>query len=282
MLALFLALSGSVVAAATKLSKNSVGSGEIKNKSIKGGDVANDALTGSQIDEGSLGVVPRAATAGTATAAGVARTADRATSAGAADRAGIADRASAADRASTADRATSAGTAERATSASAADRAADADKLSGHAAGDFARSDQTFPVAAKLEPGGPSKVLVERDGVRLVARCTTGVATSSGGIADVLSIFAESDAEGATMMTPRVAYDAPVSIGPSTSEATRLALQQQANVGTRAVRFPEKGITLTSPRGTTIFFGAPGSIRVSFNLHGGTCAVTAPVVVSTL
>lgn len=278
-LALFLALSGSVVAAATKLSKNSVGSTEIKNKSIKGGDIANDAVTGGQIDESSLGVVPRSATSGTATAAGVARTADRATSAASADRADRADRATSA---STADRASTAGSADRANSASSADRATDADKLGGHGAGDFTRSDQTFPVAAKLDPSDPPKLLVERDGVRLLARCATGVATASGGTADVLSISAESDSDGATMMTPRIEYSAPVTIGPSSSEMTRLALQQQANVGTRAVRFPEKGITLTSPRGTTIFFGAPGSIRVSFNMHGGTCAVTAPVVISTL
>lgn len=288
MIALFLALSGSVVAATTKLTKNSVGSGEIKNKSIKGGDIGDDAVTGSQVNESSLGVVPRAATAGTATAAGVARTADRATSAATADRAGsagTADRAGSAgtaDRAATADRATSAATADRAGSAGSADRAGDSDKLSGHGVNDFTRSDQTFAVAAKLEPSDPAKVLVERDGVRLVARCVTGVPTANGGTADVLSIYAESDADGATMMSPRLEFDQVTTVGPMTAESTRLALQQQSNVGTRAVRFPAKGITLTSPRGTTIFFGAPGSLRVSFNLHGGTCAVTAPVVISTL
>lgn len=300
MVALFLALSGSVVAATTKLTKNSVGSGEIKNKSIKGGDIGDDAVTGSQVNESSLGVVPRAATAGTAAAAGVARTADRAASAGSADRAGsaatadraatagTADRAGSAgtaDRAgsaATADRATSAATADRAASAGSADRASDSDKLGGRVAGDFARSDQTFAVAAKMDASGAPRVLVERDGVRLVARCVTDRPTATGGTADVLSIYAEADAEGATLMYPKLELEQPVTIGPSTLEATRLVLQQQANVGARAVRFPVRGITLTSARGTTIFFGAPGSLRVSFNMHGGTCAVTAPVVISTL
>ncbi|MDQ8046680.1 MAG: hypothetical protein AAGC46_00530, partial [Solirubrobacteraceae bacterium] len=85
-LALFLALSGTVYAG-VKVAKNSVGSGEIKNKSVKGGDLADDTITGEQVDESTLGVVPRAATAGSATAAtsaataGTARNADRATSA---------------------------------------------------------------------------------------------------------------------------------------------------------------------------------------------------------
>lgn len=298
-LALFFALSGSVVAA-TQLAKNSVGSLEIKNKSVKGGDVAIDTLTGTQILEDSLGVVPRATNASTATVAGAAKTADRANSAASADRAGSAasadragsaasaDRAGSAataDRAGSADRATTAGTAasaDRATSAGSADRAADADKLGGRGAADYARSDQVFTVAAKLEPSDPPKLLVERDGVRLVARCTTGVATSSGGIADVLSIYAETDTDGATLMSPRIEGWTGVTIGPSSAEGTRLSIQQQANRGSRVVRFPERGVTLTSARGTTVFFGAPGSIRVSFNLQGATCGVTAPVQVSTL
>ncbi len=269
--ALFLALSGSVVAA-TKIAKNSIGSTEIRNKSIKGGDIANDALTGAQVEEGSLGVVPRAATAGTATAASAAKTADRAGSAATADRAGTADRAATAataDRAGTADRASSAG---------------DADRLGGRSASDFARSDQVFTVSLKMEPTDPPKVLVERDGVRIVGRCVGGVATTSGGTADVFSLFVESDADGATMSSPRGAIDGSggLWLGPGTSDSKRLAVQQSANTGSRVVRFPDTGVILTSAGGTTIFLGASAGIRVSFGLQGATCGVTAPVVISTL
>lgn len=264
-IALFLALSGSVVAA-TKLAKNSVGSTEIKNKSIKGGDIANDALTGAQIDEETLGVVPRAATAGTSTAATAAKVADRA---------GVADRA---NSAGTADRAGSAGTADRAASAG------DADKLGGHGAGDFTRSDQVFSVSLKMEPTDPPKTLVERDGVRIVGRCVAGVATTSGGTADVFSLYAESDVDGATMSSPRNDIDGSGGawLGPGTAESKRLAVQQSANTGAKIVRFPDEGVVLTSAGGTTIFLGAAAGIRVSFGLQGATCAVTAPVMISTL
>ncbi|MBJ7470055.1 MAG: hypothetical protein JHD16_02090 [Solirubrobacteraceae bacterium] len=273
-LALFLALTGSVVAA-TKLARNSVGSSEIKNKSIKGGDIANDAVSGVQLDEESLGVVPRAATAGTATAATAAKTADRAGSAATADRAGSA---------ATADRAGSAATADRATSAG------DADRLGGKSASDFARSGDVFTVSAKLEPSDPPKVLVERDGVRLVARCLGGVATTSGGVANVFTIQAESDADGATLLSPRNKIDGSsgVWLGPATADSARLAVQEAANVGARVVRFPDggdardsvKGITLSSVGGTTIFVGTGAGIRVSFGLLGATCAVVAPVLVA--
>ena len=267
-IALFLALSGSVVAA-TKLAKNSVGSTEIKNKSIKGGDIANDAVTGGQIDEETLGVVPRAATAGTSTAATAAKVADRA---------GTADRADRANTAGSADRAGTAGSADRATSAG------DADKLGGHGAGDFTRSEQVFTVSLKMEPSDPPKMLVERDGVRIVGRCVAGVATTSGGTADVFSLYAESDADGATMSSPRNDIDGSGGawLGPGTTESKRLAVQQSANTGAKIVRFPDEGVILTSAGGTTIFLGAAAGIRVSFGLQGATCAVTAPVMVSTL
>ncbi len=260
--ALFLALTGSVVAA-TKIAKNSVGSTEIRNKSIKGGDIANDALTGGQINEETLGVVPRAATAGTATAATAAKTAERA---------------------ATADRAGTAATAERADRAGTAATAGDADRLGGRPASDFARSDALFTVSLKMQPGDPPKVLVERDGVRLVGRCVSGVATTSGGTADVFSLYAEADADGATLSSPRSDIDGAGGawLGPGTSESKRLAIQQSANTGARIVRFPDKGVMVTSAGGTTIFLGAAAGIRVSFGLQGATCAVTAPVVVSTL
>src|SRR3954454_13030412 len=65
-IALFAALSGGAYAA---LSKNSVGSKQIKSESVKGKDLKPDTLKGKQIDEAKLGQVPSAASADKATAA---------------------------------------------------------------------------------------------------------------------------------------------------------------------------------------------------------------------
>src|SRR5438045_9306127 len=65
-IALFAALSGGAYAA---LSKNSVGSKQIKNESVKGKDLKPNTLKGKQIDEAKLGQVPSAASADKATAA---------------------------------------------------------------------------------------------------------------------------------------------------------------------------------------------------------------------
>lgn len=270
-LALFLALTGSVVAAAKLLPNNSVGTKQIRNGSIKGGDLADDTVTGDQVIESSFGTVPRAATAGTATAAGAATTASTAR---------YADRASSA---ANADRAASAASADRAGSAASADRAGDADRVGGRSASDFASAQEVFTVSAKLS-AGDSRVLVERDGVRLVGRCQSGQNTTSGGTADVFTILAESSADGATLASQNALLDGSTgnALGPGTAEAKRIAVQKSSNTGTRIIRMVDQGVVLTSVGGRTIFFGATAGIRVSFGLQGATCAVTAPVMVSTL
>jgi hypothetical protein len=96
--ALLAALSGTAIALP---GKNSVDSGDIKNKQVKGKDLANnsvtskkvkagslngsdvadESLTGSDVNEGSLGKVPSATNADHATSADNATTADNATNA---------------------------------------------------------------------------------------------------------------------------------------------------------------------------------------------------------
>jgi hypothetical protein len=257
-LALFLALSGTVYAG-VKIARDSVSSAQIKNRSIKAGDVARNALTGDQIDESTLGVVPRASAAGTAAAAQTAATAGTS---------------------KWADRASTAGSADRAANA---DHATDADKVSGHPAGDFTSATNVFPVAARLD-ANETRILVERDGTRLKAVCATGVSTTSGGTATALSIYAESDADGATLQSPKNVLDGSSgnALGPGTSEGKRLAVQQSANTGTKVVRTPDSGVVLTSVGGTSTFFGTTGGIRIGFGVNGGVCTVSAPVVISTL
>ncbi len=293
-LALFFALSGSVVAA-TKVARNSIGSAEIKNGSIRAGDLAGNTLTGAQIDEEELGVVPRAGSAGSATTAQAAAEAQHAASATRADRATAADRAATADKATTAgtaDKATTAGTADKATTAGSADKATTADRaqraddaaaLQGRSADDFASSDEVFPVAVGLA-GGESRVLVERDGLRIVARCATGIGTTSGGTADVLTVLVESSTDGASFAAPRNELDGSTgnALGPGTPEGKRVAIQQTANSGVKVVRVPSTPISATSTGGTSIFLGAGGAIRVAFNSYGATCSISAPVVVTTL
>jgi len=75
LISLFVSLSGVVYAAAT------IGSAEIKNNSIKGKDVRDDNLTGADLDENTLGKVPKAAQADHATTADSATKADTATNA---------------------------------------------------------------------------------------------------------------------------------------------------------------------------------------------------------
>lgn len=59
--ALFVALSGTAVAAASALPPDSVGTAQLKNKAVTGAKVAQDTLTGANIAESTLGVVPNAA-----------------------------------------------------------------------------------------------------------------------------------------------------------------------------------------------------------------------------
>lgn len=263
-LALFFALSGTVVAA-SKLARNSVTSSEIKNGSIRGGDLAKDTITGTQVDEQTLGVVPRAAAAGVATTAQAAAEAQHAASA------------------TRADRATSAGSADRASSAASADRATDSGTVGGHGAGDFAASSEVFPIAVGLS-GGESRTLVERDGLRLVARCTTGVGTTSGGTADVLTVVAESSVDGASLSSPKNELDGSSgnTLGPGTTDSRKVAIQQSANSGVKVVRVPSSPVSATSAGGTSIFLGSGGTIRIGFNLYGSVCSLSAPVMVSKL
>lgn len=269
-MALFFALSGTVVAA-TKIARNSIGTAEIKNGSIRAGDLAKDTLTGTQIDEEELGVVPRAGAAGTATTAQAAAEAQHASRA---------DRATQADRAAQADRST---TADRATSADRAARADEASTLAGSKPDDFAAASEVFPVAVGLA-GGTARTLVERDGLRLVARCTTGVGTTSGGTADVLTVSVESAVDGASFAAPRNELDGSTgnALGPGTPEGKRVAIQQTANSGVKVVRVPTEPVSATSAGGTSIFLGAGGAIRVGFNLYGSVCSISAPVMVTTL
>lgn len=65
---LFLLLGGAAYAA-TKLSKDSVGSKQIRNGQVKSADVADDGLSGADVDEASLGAVLKATSAGTAASA---------------------------------------------------------------------------------------------------------------------------------------------------------------------------------------------------------------------
>jgi hypothetical protein len=84
-LALFIALGGVSWAAATapknsvasksikknavtsvKIKSNAVTGAKVKNRSLTGSDIKNDSLTGAQINEGTLGTVPSATTAGSA------------------------------------------------------------------------------------------------------------------------------------------------------------------------------------------------------------------------
>jgi hypothetical protein len=80
-LALFLALSGGAVYAATQLAKNSVRSPQIKNRNVKRQDIAsgainskkvsNESLTGKDIKEDTLSIVPLAQDARTLTGVGI-------------------------------------------------------------------------------------------------------------------------------------------------------------------------------------------------------------------
>lgn len=78
-LALFLALAGGTAFAASQLGKNSVGAkqlkknavtaAKLKKNAVTGAKIKPGAVTGAKIDEGSLGTVPNAASAASATVA---------------------------------------------------------------------------------------------------------------------------------------------------------------------------------------------------------------------
>jgi len=78
-LALFVAMSGTVYAAATisgkSVKKSSLPGNRIKKKTVTGNRLKNDTVTGTQVNEATLGKVPAAAVADTATTATTATTA---------------------------------------------------------------------------------------------------------------------------------------------------------------------------------------------------------------
>jgi hypothetical protein len=84
-LALFLVLAGGSAFAAGKLAKNSVGTKQIKNNAITGPKIKDGAVTGSKISLSTLGTVPSATHADSATNATHAASADSATHAASAD-----------------------------------------------------------------------------------------------------------------------------------------------------------------------------------------------------
>jgi hypothetical protein len=80
-IAIVLALGGASAVAAGKLTKNSIGTRQLRNGAVTGAKVKDGSLGGADIDASSLGTVPsaaHAATADTATSANSAATADSA------------------------------------------------------------------------------------------------------------------------------------------------------------------------------------------------------------
>lgn len=146
-IAVFVALGGVGYAAATidgnSIVKRTIGAGKLKNGTLTSNQVKQNALTGSVIDESTLGTVPTAATAtsaATATNATSADSAKTATSADTAGSAGTAETANSAKTAETAGHATTADSADTATEADTATSAAmagDADTLDGLDASDL-------------------------------------------------------------------------------------------------------------------------------------------------
>jgi hypothetical protein len=138
-IAVFVALGGVSYAATTingsKIVKQSVGAGKLKNGTLTSTQVKKNSLTGASIDESSLGTVPSAQSAQTAQTATSATKATTATSAGSADNA---------------NHAASADTASSATSATSALTAADAETLDGLSSKQL---QVTCPVATELYGG---------------------------------------------------------------------------------------------------------------------------------
>ena len=146
-IAVFVTLGGVGYAAATingnSIVKRTIGAGKLKNGTLTSNQVKPNALTGSVIDESTLGTVPAATTATSAASATTATSADSAKTAGSADTAGsasTAETANTAKSAETAEHATtadSADTATEATTATSASTAGDADTLGGLTATDL-------------------------------------------------------------------------------------------------------------------------------------------------
>ena len=157
-LCLFLVLGGGAWAA-TKLPKNSVGTPQLKANAVTGAKVKNGSLTGADVQASTLGKVPQATSAESATNASHATSAD---SAGHANGAG------------TADHATSATSADHATSADTAGRAEDADALDGTPASAFVLRSDLRPIAYEAHweaDGGAPRPLITVGPLALSAVC---------------------------------------------------------------------------------------------------------------
>jgi hypothetical protein len=174
---LFLLLGGAAWAA-PKLAKNSVGTRQLKNGAVTGAKVQDGSLTGADIQASTLGTVPKAAAADSATNAGHATSAD---SAGHAATAGHADEATNAGHATGADSAT---------------RAADATTLDGLGPGAFypAGGVQRIDAAPAFNAPQPT-LLYSGHGVSLTATC----ANPAEPMVTNLVVWAASSASGALM-----------------------------------------------------------------------------------
>jgi hypothetical protein len=85
MIALFIALGGTTLAASNALPKNSVGTKQLKKNAVTSVKIKNNTVTGADVKESSLGKVPSAAHADSATTATSATNATNATHATSAD-----------------------------------------------------------------------------------------------------------------------------------------------------------------------------------------------------
>jgi len=144
-IAVFLVLGGATAFAASTLGKNTVGTKQLKNNAVTGAKIKNGAVTGAKLKLSSIGKVPSASTADTATSA---KTADTATSA------------------KTADTATSANTANSAKTADTATSANNANTVAGSTLRKFFYAQGT---------GAPAQQVLSLDGLTLTASCTAGV-----------------------------------------------------------------------------------------------------------
>jgi hypothetical protein len=259
LLALFFSCSGTVVAASKLLPKNSVSTAQIKNGSIHGVDVAPGTLTGAQVDAATLGLVPRADHAATAT---------NAQSAVAAQSAGSAQ---------------SAQTAQSAQSAVTAQSAQNSQLLGGHGASDFITGDMVKSVGLRFTSGG-TRTLIDTDGLHITATCNVNVARS-GNQKDELVISAASSQDGATMTASANWLNGSsyaLTLGPNTSAANEVASTASVNTGQK-ISTTTPGFVAVAADGTSVFLGGLYSgIQVAFNLYGGACTVTTPIILTHL
>lgn len=102
-IAVFLVVAGGSAFAATQLGKNTVGTKQLKKNAVTSAKIKKGAVTGAKLKLSTIGKVPSASTADTATTANTAKTADSAKVADTANSARTADTANSAKTAATAD-----------------------------------------------------------------------------------------------------------------------------------------------------------------------------------